>query len=374
MVYQEDVSKTAMAVAGFDHAEADGLRKVMSKKDKQRRLQDYRRRFFRGARGRGVEEAKIEEIWQMMMSFSGYSFCKPHSASYARVSFQSAFLKAHHPAEFMAAVISNQGGYYSTFAYVSEARRLGLQILPPDVNASQDRWRGFGKAIRVGLMAVARLEDETRQRIVALRRSRPYGSLTDFLQRVRPAEPEARALIHAGAFDTLHPGESRAVLLWELAARQRRRERRAAAAALFDRVAEPPRPFLPPDDPRQRLRRQYAVLGFLCDRHPMSLFRKSLQNRGIVKTTDLNRFVGRRVRTAGLLITGKVVSTRHGESMEFLTFEDETGLVEATFFPRAYRRFCHMLDRHRPYLLTGTVDEDFGAATLTVDEAAALRP
>lgn len=373
MVYQEDVSKTAMAVAGFDHAEADGLRKVMSKKDKQRRLQDYRRRFFEGARARGVDEVKIEEIWQMMMSFSGYSFCKPHSASYARVSFQSAFLKAHHPAEFMAAVISNQGGYYSTFAYVSEARRMGLQILPPDVNASRERWQGRGAAVRVGLMAVAHLEAETRQRITALRRKKPYDSLTDFLQRVRPAEPETRALIHAGAFDALHPDESRAVLLWELAAWQRRRERRAGAD-LFQQVAETPRPFLPPDDPRERLRRQYAALGFLCDRHPMSLFGESLKSRGVVKTADLGRCVGRRVRTAGLLITGKVVSTRHGESMEFLTFEDETGLVETTFFPDAYRKFCPMLDRHRPYLLTGTVDEDFGAVTLTVDRAEAIRP
>jgi DNA polymerase-3 subunit alpha/error-prone DNA polymerase len=373
MVYQEDVSKTAMAVAGFDHAEADGLRKVMSKKDKQRRLEDYRRRFFEGARARGAQEGKIEEIWQMMMSFSGYSFCKPHSASYARVSFQSAFLKAHYPAEFMAAVISNQGGYYSTFAYVSEARRLGLNILPPDVNASRERWQGCGDTVRVGLMAVAHLESETRQRILALRRNRPFDSLGDFLQRVRPAEPEVRALVHAAAFDSLHPGESRAALLWEVAARQRRRERQAAAE-LFQQVAETPRPFLPPDDSRERLRRQYAVLGFLCDRHPMSLFGDSLKHRGIVKTADLNRFVGRRVHTAGLLITGKVVSTRHGESMEFLTFEDETGLVETTFFPDAYRRFCHMLDRHRPYLLSGTVDEDFGAVTLTVDRAEAIRP
>ncbi|MFZ0241973.1 MAG: DNA polymerase III subunit alpha, partial [Desulfobacterales bacterium] len=164
MVYQEDVSKTAMAVAGFDHAEADGLRKVLSKKDKSRQLHDYRQRFVAGARARKLDDVKIDQIWEMMMSFAGYSFCKPHSASFARVSFQSAFLKTHFPAEFMAAVISNQGGYYSTFAYVSEARRLGLKILPPDVNAARIRWQGRGDAIRAGLQSVADLEAATRQR------------------------------------------------------------------------------------------------------------------------------------------------------------------------------------------------------------------
>ena len=135
---------------------------------------------------------KIEEIWQMMMSFSGYSFCKPHSASYARVSFQSAYLKTHHPAEFMAAVISNQGGFYSTFAYVSEARRMGLTILPPDVNRADIRWQGHGKTLRVGLLSVTDIGTATQQRIVDCRKDAPYRSLADFLKRVRPEEPEAR--------------------------------------------------------------------------------------------------------------------------------------------------------------------------------------
>jgi error-prone DNA polymerase len=143
MVYQEDVSRAAVALAGFSHAEADGLRKVMSKKDRQLHLLAYLHdRFLAGARQRGAyRPARRRKSGRMMMSFSGYSFCKPHSASYARVSFQAAFLKVHHPAEFMAAVISNQGGFYSTFAYVSEARRMGLvkigrdpgADLPPDV-------------------------------------------------------------------------------------------------------------------------------------------------------------------------------------------------------------------------------------------------
>jgi DNA polymerase-3 subunit alpha/error-prone DNA polymerase len=373
LVYQEDVSKAAMAVAGFDPVEADGLRKVLSKKDKVRRLRDYRQRFVAGARARGLADQKIAEVWQMMMSFAGYSFCKPHSASFARVSFQSAFLKTHFPAEFMAAVISNQGGFYSTFAYVSEARRMGLEILPPDVNASRIRWQGRGNAVRVGLQSVADLGTATRRRIVDRRETAPYRSLGDFLKRVRPEEPEARSLIHAGAFDALHPGESRASLLWDLAVWRQRRSHRSKQPGLFD--ADPARikPSLPPDPERDRLHREFAALGFLCDRHPMVLFEDALKNRGIVKAADLERHAGRRVQMAGVLITGKVVSTKHGDPMEFLTFEDETGLVETTFFPAVYRQFCRMLGRHRPYLLTGKAEEDFGVVTLTVDTATALR-
>jgi DNA polymerase-3 subunit alpha/error-prone DNA polymerase len=373
MVYQEDVSKTAMAVAGFDHVEADGLRKVLSKKDKVRQLRDYRQRFVAGARARGVEDKKIAEIWQMMMSFAGYSFCKPHSASFARVSFQSAFLKTHFPAEFVAAVISNQGGFYSTFAYVSEARRMGLKILPPDVNAGRIRWQGRGNAVRVGLLSVAELGTAAQQRIVDCRKTAPYRSLTDFLKRVRPEEPEARSLVHAGAFDALHPTESRASLLWDLTAWQQRRSNRSKQAGLFDADPEEIKPSLPPDNERDRLRREFAALGFLCDRHPMVLFEDILKHRGIVKAVDLKHHTGRRVRVAGLLITGKVVGTKHGDPMEFLTFEDETGLVETTFFPQAYRKFCCILDRHRPYILTGRVEEDFGAVTLTVEKAAPIR-
>jgi DNA polymerase-3 subunit alpha/error-prone DNA polymerase len=372
MVYQEDVSRAAVILAGFSHAEADTLRKVMSKKDRQHQLADFRNRFFAGAGARGVSQDQVAAIWEMMMSFSGYSFCKPHSASYARVSFQAAYLKVHHPAEFMAAVISNQGGFYGTFAYVSEARRLGVVILPPDINTSEVHWTGRGNAIRVGLLSLKGLSAETRARIVAERRPRPYRKMDDFLQRVKPAEDEVRALIHCGALDALNPGSNRAALMWELAGWLKTRSKKPTprTRSLFDGAADARAgapPPLPPEDERERLRREFSVLGFLCDRHPMALFDNALRQRRTVKAVDLPRHLGRRVRLAGWLITGKVVTTKHGDPMEFLTFEDETGIVETTFFPATYHRFCHMIDRRRPYLLTGKVEEDWGAITLTVD-------
>ncbi len=377
MVYQEDVSRAAVALAGFSHAEADGLRKILSKKDRGRRLRDYARRFREGARAQGVSDERVTAVWDMMMSFDGYSFCKPHSASYARVSFQAAYLKVHHPAEFMAAVISNQGGFYSAFAYVSEARRLGLTVRPPDVNASGRRWQGRETTLQVGLLSVKGLSARTGERIVAGRKDGRYTGVGDFVARVRPEADELRALVHCGALDGLAPGVGRAGILWEATHRLAAVSRtgRAASRSLF---AAPPAadqaPHLPPDDVRERLRREFAVLGFLCDRHPMELYADAVQRAGAVKAVEIARRVGGRIRFAGWLITGKVVETRQGEPMEFLTFEDETGLVETTFFPETYRRFCHLLDRERPYLLSGRVEEDWGAVTLTVAQVAAVRP
>lgn len=372
MVYQEDVSRAAMALAGFDDAEADGLRKVMSKKDREHQLQDFHRRFVEGARRKGVTPAQIEAVWAMMMSFSGYSFCKPHSASYARVSFQAAYLKTYFPAEFMAAVISNQGGFYSTFAYVSEARRLGVRIEPPDVRLSRIRWRARRGRIRVGLMAVGGLSGETARRIVDQGMTMPFRTPDDFFGRVRPADDEARALILCGALDCLAPDLSRAQLLWQLGRWRAGRKAARDTLPLFIDAQDSAPPDLPPDAPRERLRREFRILGFLCDRHPMTLFRHTVRRAGAVAACEVGLRVGRRIKFAGWLITGKVVHTKGGDPMQFLTFEDDTGIVETTFFPRTYDRFCHLLDRGRPYLLWGEVEQNWGAATLTVSRVQAL--
>jgi len=165
MVYQEDVSKVAVCLSGFDHVKADGLRKILSKKNRVGALGDYYNDFYSGAKSNGVKAEQIKIVWDMILSFNGYSFCKPHSASYARVSFQAAYLKTHFPAEFMSAVISNQGGFYSTFAYVSEARRMGVEILKPDVLKSDAAWKGKNFKIRTGLFSIKGLSVKTRSPI-----------------------------------------------------------------------------------------------------------------------------------------------------------------------------------------------------------------
>jgi DNA polymerase-3 subunit alpha/error-prone DNA polymerase len=150
------------------------------------------------------------------------------------------------------------------------------------------------------------------------------------------------------------------------------RGRGRGTADLFASDEPVPAPRLPAAEEIDQLRRQYAVLGFLCDRHPMALFEPQLRNEGLVKARDLHRHVGRRVRCAGCLVTAKLVPTRKGEPMEFVTFEDETGLMETTFFPEAYRRFGDMLDWHQPFVLWAVVEQDFGAITLTVNRVQRL--
>ncbi len=377
MVYQEDVSRTAVALAGFSDTEADGLRKIIAKKDRRRQLTDFHERFMAGTAARGVPGEKADTVWKMMMSFSGYSFCKPHSASYARVSFQAAYLKTHHPAEFMAGVISNQGGFYSTFAYTSEARRMGLIIDPPNVNTSRIRWTGKHRQLSVGLMAVGGLSRHTMEKIVTYRKASAFTNMIDFLNRVKPAEDEARALIHCGALDRLDTNRSRTSLLWVLTRWQAKRKQVKNQLYLFAEqsipISEISPPSFPPTATTTRLHREFAVLGFLCDRHPITLFTEAIQRKKAIKANSLYGLVGQRIRLAAWLVTGKIVHTRHGDPMEFLTFEDETGIVETTFFPAIYRRFCHRIDRNRPYLLEGKVETNWGAVTLTVDRMETIR-
>ncbi|MBM9613536.1 DNA polymerase III subunit alpha [Desulfobulbus rhabdoformis] len=375
MVYQEDVSRVAVRF-GFSHGDADRLRKIMSKKDKALQLRDYQQKFLAAATRRSVPPQVAEKIWAMMMSFHGYSFCKPHSASYARVSFQAAYLKTHFPAQFMAAVLSNQGGFYSAFAYVSEARRLGLEILPPCVNQSEIQWQGRGQVLRVGLMAISGGGGETCQRSCHLREKGEFRSVFDWLSRVQPARDEAQAFVHAGALDALHPEATtnRGLLVWLLAVWFQGKKR---GHALFP--LDPSPPPLPAEVPRERLRNQYRVLGFLCQLHPITLFaheRHRLQTRTSHELATLPANAVRtqkRLRYIGWLITGKLVSTKKGEAMEFLSFEDETGLVECTLFSKAYARYCHLISTCGPFLLSGYLDEDFGVRTFTIEHLRPLR-
>ena len=309
MVYQEDVSKVAVKMAGFTHAQADGLRKIMSKKDKELELADYYDRFKNGAIEKGVSLKDIQLIWDMITSFSGYSFCKPHSASYARVSFQAAYLKTHYPAQFMAAVISNQGGFYSTFAYVSEAKRLNVRILNPDVNKSDIQWKGHNFKLRVGLLSIKDLSAKTMKTIIVQRNRTQFSSPENFFVRVNPREDEARALIHSGSLDSLDNKDNRASLLWAFASWQKRKKKTAQQPSLFDRIgfdhtgAITAIPDLPAENPVEKLSREFFVLGILCTCHPIVLFKDIIQQHNTVKAKHLPKFTGKKVIFAESHIT-----------------------------------------------------------------------
>lgn len=370
MVYQEDVTKTAMALAGFSAVEGDGLRKALSKKRPEKWLPEYRDRFFQGALERGVKPEVVELVWQMIQSFAGYSFCKPHSASYAMVSFQAAYLRAHYPAEFMAAVISNGGGFYSTFAYLSEARRMGLKILPPDINLSELPYRGRGRELRCGLMQLKGVREEWLKSLLRERERGPYASLEDFLTRVKSEPAEMRLLIRAGCFDSISNALNRPQLLWKLL--QLHSPSTAHEGFAFAQT----RPWIPeiPEYPEeQRLQDEIETLGLMLSRHPMSLYQDILGRTEHLPAARMYEGIGQRVRMVGWLITGKVVATKHQESMEFMTFEDLTGIYETTFFPKAYRQSGPLLNRHQPFWLLGKVEGDHGGISLNVETVVPLQ-
>ncbi len=373
MVYQEDVSRIAMAMAGFNASDADLLRKILSKKRAGRKLEDYKEMFYAGAAERGVPRKTVDEVWEMIMSFSGYSFCKPHSASYALVSYKSGYLRAHYPAEFIAAVLSNQGGYYSPFAYVSEARRMGLRVLLPDINGSRKKYWGNNKAVRVGLMQLKGLHESALEAILNERAKGTFRSLEDFLWRVDIDVADLKILIKAGTFDSISGGATRPEMIWQaLAWNEARASRRAVARSLFHDMPQAAPPKVPQYSARTILEHELETLDFLISRHPLSLYSQQLSKLRYVRGADLPRHVGRQVTTVGWWVTGKLVTTKDDEPMEFISFEDTSALYETVFFPEAYARFCHILNRSRPYVLTGVVQEEFGVCTLTVDSVRLL--
>jgi error-prone DNA polymerase len=371
MCYQEDVTKAAMAIGGFDVVKAEDLRKALSKKRPFKKLAQYKKDFYQGALAQGVQANTIEKIWEMMMSFSGYSFCKPHSASFALLSFKSAYVKSHYPAEFIAAVITNQGGYYSAFEYVSEARRMGLEIRLPDVNESEKGYTGAGKQVRVGLMQLKGLNEKAIDAILTERKTGRFESFADFARRVALDPSDLRILIKAGCFDSISQGETRPGLMWKLHLSRSCGSREDSVLSFFDSCA-PHSPSVADYDEEKMLKDEIEVLGFLVSRHPLSLYEEKIARIDCVRAGMLGAHVGKRVQTVGWLVTGKTVSTRTDEPMEFVSFEDTTAIYEATFFPEAYRRYSHLLGVSRPYLITGRVESDLGAIYLCVEKAVLL--
>lgn len=373
LCYQEDVSKTAIALAGFDEVEADQLRKIIAKKHATKRLEAYREQFIRGCIHNGVPIQTIERVWAMMLSFDGYSFCKPHSASYAMVSFQSAYLRTHHPAYFLAAVLTNQGGYYHGGAYVSEARRMGLIVEGPDLNRSQRAYIANGNTIIVGLMAIATLSEGAILRIIRERSANGlFHSLEEAASRLHLGREDWQALSQSGALEVLAPGSCRSDQL-RVVLTTAYEEHKDAQLELFGQANEILPVRLPPAHRTLgELHAEYEALGFLRTAHPLILYATHLQRirRNLAK--DLPCHIGRRVTLVGYPITLKRVFTSAREVMAFFSFEDETALFETVLFPEIYRRYERLLGSSRPLVIQGVVESDEGALTVEVDRLSSL--
>jgi error-prone DNA polymerase len=386
MVYEEQVFLAAVALAGFTYSEADTLRKIGTKKSLRPMIPTLKDKFISQAINRGHNDDMVHQIWDMIESFQGYSFCKPHSASYAMLSFTCAYLKAHFPGEFLAAVISNRGGYYSPYTYMSEARRMGATILEPHINRSLREWKGHRGKIRVGFMEIRSLQAGSVEAVINERKRGDFASLGDFLARTSIPFADTRVLIRAGCFDELEPGRSRPDLLLQLMERHvpDRAGGRATSGVLSGILGQLDgrptnthdgagrQPTMRPLTERQMFDMEVESFGFPLSCHPLDPFREVLEGR-VTAARDIPHRVGHTINLAGICLTTKTVKTRQGEAMEFLTFEDQTGLFECVLFPAQYKLFNDLVRWEKLFLIRGKVEEAWGVYTVTVEKLASLR-
>ena len=351
ILYQEQVLRIGHEIAGFDLAEADLLRRAMSHFDPGKRMQDLKRKFMDQAQERnGVPSETAERIWEMMAAFAGYGFPKAHAASYAKVAWRSAWCKSYFPAEFMAAVLANWGGYYSQRVYLSEARRMDLSVRPPHINYSMNNFSvkkvddSQEHVLFMGLDQVKELTRQTIQRIIHLR---PFTSLEDFLTRVDPRAQEARTLTEVGALSGLGTIPSILKRLQNGGWQQNQ-------MSLFE--------WTDPGEEdwtlQQKVNAQVEILGISLDAHPLELVSEKIKGTGAISTLDAIARIGRRVTVAGVRQTSHRSRTAKGESMLFLTLEDLHGTLDAILFPDVYRVARSLFDSTMPLLVTGVMEMD----------------
>ncbi|MGZ3676952.1 MAG: DNA polymerase III subunit alpha [Ktedonobacterales bacterium] len=402
LLFQEQILEIAHAFAGLSYAQADGFRRAMSHARDRHEMEAMRTRFVAGACLRGETRTDAERVFDAIGAFIGYGFCKSHAAEFARTIYQTAWLKAHYPAHYLAAFLSSQpAGFFPPHVVLEEAKLLGIPVLPIDVNRSEDRFSvervgapGYERwAIRIGLRQVAQIGDDLARTILWDRRGapgaqgayeRPFTTLADLCARLRPTGltwKAAEALVLSGACDGLSPRMDRRRRLWQLhllwplisarcprirARRQSSRKHPAdeqpveqlvldwdtALIAADTAQAVPPLPALDRD---ARLALDYTLLGLSAGVHPMHLSRRTLRRRGVQTIADLRDVpAGRMVRVAGWPISAQRPPTAKG--MGFLVLEDETGRLPVALPPQIAMELHRLIRSARIVAVVGRVE------------------
>lgn len=308
-----------------------------------------------------------DKIWEMIDSFRGYSFCKAHSASYSLISFESAYLRCHYPAEFMAAVISNGGGFYSKSAYISECLRMGLTILPIDVNESDYHYKGCGKNVRIGFMAVKGLTNKTIDKILTERnRNGRFDSLYDYLSRTNTSLIDNQKLNHLKAFTSISPWNTTQIY-WQMLEFYKT-EKGLGQLELFP-ISDKLPPELNPPSFEEFLYHQMELLGYLVNQHSFVLWEKHILAMNIKYEPSylIPNFRGRHITLLGFPVTKKSAQTKKGESMAFYSFEDQHSIYDVTMFPKTYERYKHFIIDETPCFLNGLVESEFDVETVTIN-------
>ena len=387
MVYQEQVMRLAADLAGFSLGEADTLRKAMGKKDRELMAQQ-REKFVSGCKANKIDAKKAERIWDLIEKFAGYGFNKSHAACYGVVAYQTAYLKANYPTEFMAALLTSEMEKTDKIVqYVEETRAMGLRVEPPDVNVSRAQFTVAGDAIHFGLAAIKNVGATAIDSIVKVREGDgTFVTLDDFCGRVDLRLVNRRvieSMIKAGAFDSLQ--NTRAGLLASLdqameGGQRRQRDREEGQVSLFDAlgggeaapkaaVVVPPAARVPEWPQEEMLAFEREVLGFYLSGHPLEQYREVARRIGALNASDLAaRPTGARVLLLGQVSAFSESATKSGNRMAFATLELVDGSVPLTIFPEPYRT-CAVALRHKgPVIVKGRADDSDKGRVVLAEE------
>ncbi len=364
MVFQEDVLKVCHHFAGLDLSDADVLRRAMSGKFRgKREFERIVQKYFSNCKEYGYPDAITKEVWRQIESFAGYSFSKAHSASYAVESFQSMYLKAYYPLEFMVAVINNFGGFFQRWVYFNEARRWGGKIMLPCVNHSNYKTRIIGKKIYTGFIHIDRLERKISKEIAVERdRNGIYRSLEDFIHRLDTGIEQLVLLIRSGAFGFITKPKSH--LLWEAHLHIGKNSVSYSGPTLFRQKTKK---FSLPALEKNNIEDAYdeiELIGFPQTMTWFDLLQKPVN--AVVRAADMRKYVGRRVQMAGLLVTIKYVRTIKKQIMHFAAFLDDSGeFFDSTHFPDIVKKYPFR--GNGVYMIYGKIVEEFGFPSMEVE-------
>jgi len=387
IAYQEQVMRIAVEIAGFSMAEADVLRKAMGKK-KAEVMAEQREKFVAGAAAKGFDRAKAEELWNYIEPFAGYGFNKSHSVAYAMLAYKTAYLKAHHPVAFMAAMLSSEiSSTDDVVKYVNECREMGIAVLPPSVNVSEWAFTVEHGAVRFGLGGVKGLGESAAEALLeARRRVGRFSSLAQLVLEVEPRSVNQKVfetLVKSGSCDEF--GSHRGALLAALEktldwAQRRKREQEAGQSSLFGGGGAENAP--PVDDSAEvwpealRLRAEKEALGFFLTGNPLAQFESQLQRLTTHTTRDLREGFQGSATVGGLVTRMKRVKIKSGANagkvMGRFVLEDLHGALNVAVFVDALRRYDSLLVEDAAVVARGTVRERGGEVELTLDEMTPL--
>lgn len=364
MVYQEDVIKVAHHFGGLDMAESDILRRAMSGKYRgTKEMERLEEKFFQNCRERGYPNNISREVWRQIASFSGYSFSKAHSASFAVESYQSLYLKTYFPMEFMVGVINNFGGFYRTEFYFHELKRAGAKVHPPCVNKSELYTSITREDVYTGFIHIEKLTDSLKEKILSERNQNGlFLGLQDFIERVQPGLEQLNILIRINAFR--FTGINKKELLWKANFLQKRAKEQPVTAALFH---EPEPEFQLPElysSPFEDALDEIEILGFTLG----SVYELAdINPEDYTPALELASHIGKEVKVIGYLVTTKDSRTKRGEHMMFGTFLDYNGdWLDTVHWPDAVERYP--FPGNGFYEISGKVMEDFGVYAVEVKE------